>query len=324
MKYAAILFSSVVFASLSSAQPAPVLRWDAGLEDCTPAQQRVQAQPIDDATIAFRQNPCVDYEAPLMYLLIGGERALLLDSGATDDPKLAAELTSLVEGHLTRADGSRLPLVVAHTHGHQDHRLGDAAFAGLPQTTVVPTEGEGLRKYFGFQRWPDSEARFELGGRQVVILPAPGHHPDHLLFFDSRTHLLFTGDFYLPGRLLVDDIDAYRDSAMRLVEFVQAYGVQYGLGAHIEMDAKGELYSGGETYHSNERNIALPLGIPEAVALHAALDDFNGFYSRHPDYAVVNPLHNLLAMAAGVLLLVALVIWGVRRRLKRRRALVAR
>ncbi len=72
----------------------------------------------------------------------------------------------------------------------------------------------------------------------MIVLPTPGHHPDHVVFLDSRTRLLFTGDFYLPGRLLVDDIDAYRDSARRLVEFVQVHGVRYALGAHIEMDAK--------------------------------------------------------------------------------------
>jgi hydroxyacylglutathione hydrolase len=305
---------------LALAQPAPVLHWDPGLEDCTPEQQRVQAQAIDETTIALRQNPCVDYEAPLMYLLIGHERALLIDSGVADDPKLTAELTGLVARYLARADGSRLPLVVAHSHGHQDHRAGDAAFAALPQTTVVSHEGEAMRQFFGFRNWPADEVRFELGGRQLVIQPTPGHHPDHLVFFDSRTRLLFTGDFYLPGRLLVDDIDAYRDSAMRLVEFVQAHGVQYALGAHIEMDARGELFPDGASYHPNERNVVLPMGIPEAVALHAALEDFNGFYSRHGVFAVVNPVHNLLALAAGLVVLLALAVWGVRRLMKSRRS----
>lgn len=307
-------------ASTSSAQPAPLLRWDPGLEDCTPAQQRVQAQAIDEATIAIRQNPCVDYEAPLMYLLIGDELALLIDSGVSDDPAITAELTSLVSRYLERPDGSRRVLNVVHTHGHQDHRAGDAALAALPQTTVVPHEGVALRQSLGIRNWPDDEVRMNLGGRDVTVLPTPGHHPDHVVFFDSRTRLLFTGDFYLPGRLLVDDIDAYRDSARRLVEFVQVHGVRYALGAHIEMDAKGELYSGGATYHPDERSIALPLGIPEAVALREALDDFNGFYSRHPDYAVVNPLHNLLALAAGLLVALTLAIWGTRRFLRNRRA----
>jgi hypothetical protein len=36
-------------------------------------------------TIVIRQNPCVDYEANLLYLLIGTDRALLLDSGCHGD-----------------------------------------------------------------------------------------------------------------------------------------------------------------------------------------------------------------------------------------------
>jgi hydroxyacylglutathione hydrolase len=93
----------------------PEMRWDPGAEDCTQDQQRTQVHAYDETTIVIRQNPCVDYEANLLYLLIGPDRALLLDSGATDDSRLTAELTGLVAGHLAKPNGSRLPLVVAHT-----------------------------------------------------------------------------------------------------------------------------------------------------------------------------------------------------------------
>jgi glyoxylase-like metal-dependent hydrolase (beta-lactamase superfamily II) len=268
----------------------------------------------------MRQSPCVDYEAPLMYLLIGNERALLIDSGASDAPRVTDVLTRMVSEYLDRPDGSRLPLVVAHTHGHQDHRSGDAAFAAMPDVTVVPTDGEGMRRFFGLKNWPDDEVRFDLGGREIVILPTPGHHPDHLVFLDSRTRLLFTGDFYLPGRLLVEDIGAYRGSAMRLVEFVQVWGVQKALGAHIEMDQAGELYPAGSTFHPDERQAALPFGVKESVALHGALEDFNGFYNRHAGFAISNPVRNLMALATGVIVAMVLLGWGARRWWKRRRA----
>jgi glyoxylase-like metal-dependent hydrolase (beta-lactamase superfamily II) len=295
------------------------MRWDPGAEDCTPPQRRTELHAIDETTIVIRQNPCVDFEAPLMYLLIGGERALLIDSGASDDPAVTAELTRLVGGYLAKSDGSRLPLVVAHSHGHQDHRAGDAAFASQPNTTVAPYEGEAMREFFGLRNWPNDEVRFDLGGREIVIQPVPGHHPDHVVFLDTRTRLLFTGDFYLPGRLLVDDIADYRDSAMRMVEFVQVWGVETALGAHVEMDASGRLYPGGASFHPGERQVALPFGVPESVALHGALEDFNGFYNRHVDYAVVNPVHNLIALAAGGILALVLIGWGVRRLWRRRR-----
>lgn len=289
------------------------MHWHAGAEDCDASQQRTEAHALDEATIVIRQNPCIDYEANLLYLLIGEERALLIDSGATDDPRLTAELAGLVTQFLRRADGTRLPLVVAHTHGHQDHRAGDAAFAALPDTTVIPHDGEGMRHYFGITDWPQGGARFDLGGRIVEVVPTPGHHADHVVFMDERTRLLFSGDFLLPGRLLVDDIGAYRASADRVIEVVNTYGVTHALGAHIEMDASGELYPSGATFHPDERQVALPFGTGEAVALRQALQDFNGFYSRHPDYVIVNPVHNLVALIAGVVIVLCLLVWAVRR-----------
>jgi glyoxylase-like metal-dependent hydrolase (beta-lactamase superfamily II) len=308
------------------AQGALDMRWDPGAEQCDAAKQRTQLHAYDEATTVIRQNPCVDYEANLLYLLIGTERALLIDSGATDDARLTAELTGLVGEYLKRADGSRLPLVVAHTHGHQDHRAGDAAFAALPATTVVPHAGEGMREFFGFVDWPDQEVRFDLGQRQVTLIPTPGHHPDHVVFFDPRTQVLFSGDFLLPGRLLVEDIQSYARSAAAMVEAAATHGITHALGAHIEMDAGGELYPNGATYHPNERQVALPFDAQRAAELRQALEDFNGFYSRHPSYVIVNPIRNLMVLAAGVIAALVLLVWLVRRlrrRIRARRAAVA-
>jgi hydroxyacylglutathione hydrolase len=319
MKHTLALGLLLAWAGAAVGADFPEMRWDPGAEDCTPEQQRTQVQAYDETTIVIRQNPCIDYEANLLYLLIGAERALLIDSGATDEPRLTAELTALVASYLTKPDGSRLPLVVAHTHGHLDHRAGDAAFAAQPHTTVVPVDGEGLRKFFGIHAWPQSGARFELGNRVIELIPTPGHHPDHLVFLDWRTRLLFSGDFLLPGRLLVDDIDAYEESALSVIEAVTAAGTQYALGAHIEMAANGELYPGGATFHPGERALPLPFDTARAVALRQALQDFNGFYSRHPDYAVVDPVHNLIAFVIGVILVLTLLVWLGRRLWKRRR-----
>jgi hypothetical protein len=66
----------------------------------------------------------------------------------------------------------------------------------------------------------------------------------------------------------------------------------------------------------------LPLRFDTAGAteLRQALRDFNGFYSRHPDYAVVNPIHNLFALGTGVIGLLVLLGWLARRLWRRRRA----
>src|SRR5688572_23103251 len=235
----------LVMASPAGSQASLDMRWDPGAEDCTPELQKTQLHALDETTVVIRQNPCVDYEANFLYLLLGEQRALLIDSGASDDARVTAELVNGVSGYLAKADGTRLPLVVAHSHGHQDHRSGDAAFAALPETTVVPVESEAMRQFFGLRDWPAGGAHFELGNRRIELIPTPGHHPDHLVFVDSRTRLMFTGDFLLPGRLLVEDIDAYVESALRVIEAVNTWGTQYALGAHIEMNAAGELYASG-------------------------------------------------------------------------------
>jgi hydroxyacylglutathione hydrolase len=309
-------------AAPAMAQDSPTMHWDPGAEDCDASKQKTEVHGIGENTFAIRQNPCVDFEAPIMYLLIGSERALLIDSGATDDPRLTAELTALVSSYLEYEDGTRLPLVVAHTHGHQDHRSGDAAFAALPDTTVVPYQGEAMREFFEFEDWPEQAAEFDLGDREIVVIPTPGHHPDHVVFFDTDTSLLFSGDFLLPGRLLVEDIEAYHLSALVMSEVSASHGIRHALGAHIEMNSAGELYSSGSTFHPDERQVAIRFEIADAVALRRDLAEFNGFYLSNYDrrYVIVNPTHILAALAVGVVVALALVTWLIVRLRRRARA----
>ena len=51
-------------------------------------------------------------------------------------------------------DDKKLPLLVAHTHRHLDHRAGDPQFASLPSVQIVPIDLEGVRTFFGFTNWP--------------------------------------------------------------------------------------------------------------------------------------------------------------------------
>ena len=138
-----------------------------------------------------------------------------------------------------------------------------------------------------------------------------------MLFYDARTGIVFSGDFLLPGRLLVDDIDDYRASAQRAVEFLRDKPVTHVLGAHIELGTDGEAFPAGSTFHPNERTLAL--GKADLESLPAALADFNGFYSSYPNFIVVNPIRNLIVLATGVIVALVLLVWGARRWWKRRR-----
>jgi glyoxylase-like metal-dependent hydrolase (beta-lactamase superfamily II) len=268
-------------------------------------------------TFILRQSPCADFEANFLYLLIGTEKALLIDTGAVAAPgqmPLANTVLELLPGD----SDSKLPLLVVHTHGHSDHTAGDPQFLDLPSVEIVSTESSEMRRFFGFDDWPDGVARLDLGGRTVGVVPAPGHHADHVVFYDDRTAILLTGDFLLPGRLLIDDAKAFHASALRLVDYITARPVTHILGAHIELDTANQPFPAGSEHHPNERRLEMT---PAAlIALPAALDDFNGFYATHEHFILSNPKRNLLVLGFAAILVVTLTVWGLRQLLRHRRA----
>jgi glyoxylase-like metal-dependent hydrolase (beta-lactamase superfamily II) len=294
------------------------VNWSEGAEDCDKATiAPIQVHRYEAQTYILRQSFCADFEAPLLYLLIGDEEALLIDTGAVPD-SAQMPLVETVMGLLPDKGAGKIPLLVLHTHGHGDHRAADAQFKAVSGVVVVPAEVEDLRTALKLPQWPEGVAHIALGGRTVDVIAAPGHQRAHLIFYDDRTALLLTGDFLLPGRLMVDDLDAYRASAQRLVTFVGDRPVSHVLGAHIELDAGGELFRSGSHHHPNERALALTkadvLGLPQALA------DFNGFYSPHENYVVTNPKRNLLVVAVAAVLLLISLVWGWRRMRRRKQA----
>ena len=206
---------------------------------------------------------------------------------------------------------------MAHTHRHMDHRAGDPQFASLPSVQIVPIDLEGVRTFYGFTDWPNGIAHLDLGGRTVDVIPTPGHNETHLAFYDNRTGILFSGDFLMPGRLLIDDAAAYRESALRVVDFLKTRPLSHILGGHIELDAAGHAYRFGSHYHPDEHR--LELAREDLAALPAAFENFNGFYARHPNYILTNPTRNLIALAIIAVAVLIFIVWGVRRLLRRRR-----
>jgi hydroxyacylglutathione hydrolase len=160
--------------------PAPVsldVAWMHG----APAGRRVTDPPVqvhhaDPHTVILRQSKSVNYEAPFQYLLLGNDRALLLDTGATADPAkfpLRATVDQLLAEWLADHPRDSYELVVAHTHGHRDHRAGDAQFAGRAGTTIVSREPDAVQQYFGFASWPEQIVEFDLGGRVLEVTGSP-------------------------------------------------------------------------------------------------------------------------------------------------------
>lgn len=324
MKISIFFMLAIVAAQAWGEEPVAAsmdVRWSTGAPDCSAMPQApLQIHAYEPQTFILRQSPCAHFEANFIYLLIGSDRALLIDTGAVTEPE-QMPLAETVMGLLPTRGGSTIPLLVAHSHSHRDHRAGDAQFLSLPSVQIVPVDRESIQTFYGFDEWPNGVAHLDLGGRIVDVVPAPGHHPNHLVFYDNRTTLLFSGDFLLPGRLIIDDAAAYHASAVRIIDFLKDRPVAHVLGGHIELDVDGRPYSRGSQYRPNERR--LELAKEDLLVLPAALENFNGFYARHPNFILSNPIRNLLALAAATALALTLIAWGSRHFLRRRRQRLA-
>jgi glyoxylase-like metal-dependent hydrolase (beta-lactamase superfamily II) len=314
------ILMSLLTATVASPEPVPGsldVHWNEGASDCKATPQApLQVHVYEPQTFILRQNPCASFEANFLYLLIGYDKALLIDTGAVEDPKEMPLAKTILE-LLPEKDHKKLPLLVAHTHRHMDHRAGDPQFESLPSVQIVPIDLEGVKAFFRFTNWPNEVAHLDLGDRTVDVIPTPGHNPTHVAFYDSRTGILFSGDFLMPGRLLIEDAAAYRESALRVVDFLKTRRLTHVLGGHIELDTAGRAYRFGSHYHPNERR--LELAGEDLTALPAAFESFNGFYARYPNYILTNPTRNLLALAIIAVVVLIFIVWAARRLLLRRR-----
>ena len=222
----------------------------------------IQVHACDEHTYILRQNKAVHYEAPFMFLLFGGARALLLDTGATASAQffpLRRTVDSIIGGWLARhPHPDDYGLLVLHTHAHGDHVAADEQFTGRPSTVVVGAARDVAWPYFGFADEPDSVAEVDLSGRVLDCLATPGHHPAAVTYYDRYTGLLLTGDTIYPGRLYVRDWAAFVRSIDRLAEWCAQRPVTYLLGCHIEMSrTPGVDYPVGWTYQPDETPLEL-------------------------------------------------------------------
>jgi hydroxyacylglutathione hydrolase len=240
-------------------------KWIAGSANCLRnTDPAIQVHAYNRNLVILRQNKCVNYEAPFMYLIFGEKKAILIDTGATRSAA-TFPIQKTVEGLLTDHYGAEaredIELVVAHSHAHGDHVAGDSQFSGKPNTTVVGTSVSAVKGFFGISQWPTQPVLFDLGARKLHIIPLPGHESSHIAVYDERTGLLLTGDTLYPGRLYVKDWTQYRASVGRLVAYMANKPISHVLGAHIELSTTpGVDYPIGSTYHPEEHDLPLTFG----------------------------------------------------------------
>jgi glyoxylase-like metal-dependent hydrolase (beta-lactamase superfamily II) len=180
------------------------------------------------------------YEEVISYLILGTERAVLLDTGMGIG-NIQTEVVQLTS----------LPVLVVNSHSHYDHVGDDHRFRevwAFDDAAEVARIEEGLT--------PDHCARYlrpgtyrelppgfdpttyairpspvtrrlrhrdtiDLGARRLTVHHTPGHSPGSICLLDDRDGLLFTGDTFYPGMLYAhfadSDFQAYRDSLRYLV-----------------------------------------------------------------------------------------------------------
>jgi len=174
------------------------------------------------------------------YLIVGSERALLFDTGPgirdirpavrtlTDRPvtALPSHLHFDHTGNLGRFERVALPDLPAlrRQERHGRFELGFYQFLGFVEGFSRPA--------FSVTRWLAPGAHIDLGGRQLVLLSAPGHTPDSVVLWDAGANRMFAGDFiypseiyaFLPGANLHD----YAASARRLSGLLDDASTIYG------------------------------------------------------------------------------------------------
>ena len=283
----AVLAAAALLALPAAAAARPLFQhWIDGTQASEPA---MQVQRYDADTFVIRQSVKTNFEAPFLYLLFGEDRALLLDTGA-GGLKIRPTVDGLIDGWLKAHHRASIPLVVAHSHSHGDHRAGDGEFKDRPDTVVVGWTASDVAAFFKIADWPRDIVKFDLGGRVLDVIPTPGHHPSHIMIYDERTRLLLSGDSLYPGRLYIPSnlFTDYRDSIDRVVAFTRTHPVSHVLGAHIEMTATpGKDFRDMAPAHPDEHVLELPYA--DLLELQAAIHKMGDKIVRdaHDDFIVV-------------------------------------
>lgn len=134
------------------------------------------------------------------FLLVGDERAIMIDSGCSIE-----NMKEIIEGILIEngyADFVNKPIEVITTHGDGDHTNAHNQF---PAYYVTNDDYE----IFEFaKRYPDAQYKqiidgqiIDIGNRPLQIITVPGHTKGSVAILDKNNRRLFCGDMVQTGRI---------------------------------------------------------------------------------------------------------------------------
>lgn len=228
------------------------------MDDYVKSKEKLMKMP-SVSELAYNTFLINEYRMDAMFLLVGTEKALLIDTGTGvfDLPEMLKILTDK-------------PVMVAITHGHVDHAGGAGWFDKIylhpddfNQASTIPYEQR--KGYAGMLAMnptapvtPDDTVRFDsfpemlplhegevidLGGRKVVVYETPGHTPGGLSFLDVRERIIYTGDACNINTLVLDmgirqpkmSIETLLKTAEKLASLEPFYDRNYN--GHVGYDA---------------------------------------------------------------------------------------
>jgi glyoxylase-like metal-dependent hydrolase (beta-lactamase superfamily II) len=144
-----------------------------------------------------------DYDLDKMYLVIGSERAILIDGGwdsSGDLLVLCQELT-----------GFALPIDLVIAHGHPDHIMQIHTFLNAGKKVYFPVADLDAASSFGVNLSLDQIVdigegdALELGNGSLRVFTIPGHTPGSIVLLDEATGDLFASDAFGSNRRYVPD-----------------------------------------------------------------------------------------------------------------------
>lgn len=153
----------------------------------------------------------LEQEIVRCFLIVGQQRALLLDTGA--EP---CDLMGMIR------EITPLPLVVLNTHGDGDHTANNNQFRDIH---AHPDEFATIRRFrpdLTSTLHPITElSAFDLGDRVLHVIETPGHTPGSICLLDRKNRILFSGDTLSYGPVFLGgdhrDIHTYRETLVKLM-----------------------------------------------------------------------------------------------------------
>ena len=251
---------------------------------------RVQVHRYNEHTFILRQNPAIHWEAPFMYLLMGEERAVLLDAGATEEAEYFP-LRQVVDRVINRwqqvNNVPKMPLLVLTLGSETSQIAALGQFENRPDTMVIGNDSV-LRSAVLGGDWP-SKGKLDLGGRVLDVLPTPGLDESAISVFDEWSGILFTGNTLYPGRLVIRDYARYLESLESLAALSRKETLRFVLGGRIEMSAEPGLdYMLRSNYRPNEHALQLTASdLQDATNIVRLIDDREDIHI-HDDFIVMH------------------------------------